>query len=128
MSHQPFRGPAGPSSTSGFTLIELLVVIAVIGILAGLLLPALAKAKQKATQTGCLSNLKQIGVALQLYTDDNESSLPGPVFAGARASYDINSSTELIWYLAEDLGAPRPSLQTVVADAFVCPGYLRNAP
>jgi prepilin-type N-terminal cleavage/methylation domain-containing protein/prepilin-type processing-associated H-X9-DG protein len=112
----------------GFTLIELLVVIAVIGILAGILLPALAKAKDKAQRTGCLANLKQIGVAIQMYTDENEDTLPGPVWAGARASYDKNSSQELIWFIAESLGAPSPGNSTVVADVFVCPGYLRKAP
>src|SRR4051812_39502180 len=65
-----------PPIHSAFTLVELLVIISIIGILAALLLPVLGKARESGRATACLSNLRQLGLALQLYVQDHNNRLP----------------------------------------------------
>ena len=110
------------------TLTELLVVIAIIALSTAVLLPALARAKQKTRQADCISNLNQLGRALQMYIDDNEDQLPGPLWTGMQASADANSSEQLLYYTVPYLGVPPLSNETAVVAVAACPGYMRAAP
>ena len=133
-SHVTACAPSRAARSSGFTLIELLVVIAVIAILAAILFPVFAQAREKARSTACLSNMRQIGTAVTMYIQDYDErypqehpSCPNPAIGNAPAG-DYDGGLE-----EEDYGSPFEKIMPYVGGAnasgtaslkqqlFVCP-------
>ena len=103
----------------GFTLIELLVVIAIIAILAAILFPVFARAREKARQTSCLSNCKQIGLAFHMYVQDYDETMPGYIIytpTSVYRPYAGSTGTYLFWM---DVLYPYVKNKQV----FVCPSF-----
>lgn len=117
------------SGPHGFTLIELLVVIAIIAILAGLLLPAMNKAREKARRISCASNLHQIGLAMIAYSDDFGGYFPtGPLGSDLSSAPQLNSEVGTAGGGAGNVGGFAPYVRYLVKrkyvgspNVFVCP-------
>jgi len=108
-----FTAPQPQPTKRGFTLIELLVVIAIIAILAAMLLPALAKAKEAGRKANCLSNLHQMGIGLLMYADDSNGVIP--------------RGNEPLWFqvLSSNLGV-RSTNEFKKVKVYTCPSYPDN--
>lgn len=108
------------AQTRGFALVELLALCVVFTLLSFLVLPTLVRAQQRASRATCQSNLRQIGLALQAYAALNNDSLPGPLLPLVDPRYDVRSTNQLAWFVAERTGLPRPS-KARLAPIFLCP-------
>jgi prepilin-type N-terminal cleavage/methylation domain-containing protein len=92
MNPRKFQALDPKPTDKAFTLIELLVVIAIIAILAGLLMSVIGQAKDKAYSAQCINHLRQIGLGIMSYADDNQGAIPSNVTVGSPGTFTLSSS------------------------------------
>lgn len=110
----------------GFSLIELLVVICLVAILVSLLLPTLLSAKRNVAKTQCCNNLKQLGLAINMYSEEHGDQLPGPAWQGLYPVYNNSSQVFLSYYICKYLSLPGPfSTNVSGVQVAVCPASAR---
>ena len=120
--------PTPKSRRAGFTLVELLVTIVILGILAGIIFAVVARVRTKARSSVCLSNMRQIATAMQLYANDTKRQLPGPLYQLQGPYYNIDYR-RLPMRLAPYVDAPKATsygtaqATMAYADIFGCPAW-----
>jgi prepilin-type N-terminal cleavage/methylation domain-containing protein/prepilin-type processing-associated H-X9-DG protein len=124
MSHRSSRH-------TGFTLVELLVVIGIIAVLAALLLPALQAARRSAANVACLSNLRQVGLAFQMYANAHNGCAPqtygsNQVFQMGNESNATLGVTWLYWWQQLQVNKYAPGWEDPYKSPFVCPGAIKD--
>jgi prepilin-type N-terminal cleavage/methylation domain-containing protein/prepilin-type processing-associated H-X9-DG protein len=107
------------------TLVEVLVVVAIIGILFAIAIPVISEMKTTASRAASASNLRQIGVAILLYTGENDGRLPGPTKGGQYPIYGVSKATRenLASYLSPYLNLPALTSGSAPAEIFAFPAY-----
>ena len=118
------RAPCGGAGPLGFTMTELLVVIAIIVVLAALAFPIMGKVQASAHQAGCVSVMRQVGIATAGFIQDNNDRMPGPIAAnGQLPNYTNRNSKTLFSQLSPYLGLEEKSELTGLPDTMVCPAF-----
>lgn len=122
------KAPPSPLPRKGFTLVEILVSLGIVSLLTALIFGATTKARSAADRIEGLSKMKQLGMAIQEYANDNNNYLPGPLWAGQSPWYNSNDERTLGFKLWNYLGAPAPQSWTQEAKALSPRAYEKARP
>ncbi|QYY37512.1 type II secretion system protein [Ruficoccus sp. ZRK36] len=108
-----------------FSLVEILVVCAIITVLAGILIPTVSSVRRQTDLLTCSNHLRQIGIGLRLYINDNKGILPGPLWSGQKANYPNTGSGHLLTEFEDYMEISTVDVDgTSLAEIMLCPAYM----